>query len=103
MGSTKPVRLGIIGAGRILERFLPGAERSQAIDLAAIASRDVGRGRTVAAAHGIPTTYGSYDELLADLPAARDHDPLPKLKRNRRHMAADRGRAGGRVPLRLTL
>jgi D-xylose 1-dehydrogenase (NADP+, D-xylono-1,5-lactone-forming) len=66
MGSTKPVRLGIMGAGRILERFLPGAERSQAIELAAIASRDVERGRTVGAAHGIPTTYGSYDELLAD-------------------------------------
>jgi D-xylose 1-dehydrogenase (NADP+, D-xylono-1,5-lactone-forming) len=63
---TGPVRLGILGAGRILRRFLPGAERSAAIDVVAIASRDAERASAVAATHGIPTTHASYDALLAD-------------------------------------
>jgi D-xylose 1-dehydrogenase (NADP+, D-xylono-1,5-lactone-forming) len=62
----RPIRLGILGAGRILDRFLPGAERSPAIELAAIASRDVERARRFAAERGIARSFGSYDELLAD-------------------------------------
>ena len=63
---TGPVRLGIIGAGRILKRFLPGAERSSAIDVVAIASRDAERASAIAGTYGIPKTHLSYDELLAD-------------------------------------
>jgi predicted dehydrogenase len=58
--------LGILGAGRILNRFLPGAERSSAIKLAAIASRDAERARSLAADRGIGRSYDSYDDLLAD-------------------------------------
>lgn len=61
-----PVRLGIIGAGAILKRFLPGAARSEAVDVTTIASRDPQRGSAVAATYGIPTTHVSYDALLAD-------------------------------------
>jgi xylose dehydrogenase (NAD/NADP) len=60
------VRLGIIGTGRILDRFLPGARRSQAIDVAAIASRTDDRARAAAAEREIPRAFGSYDALLAD-------------------------------------
>jgi predicted dehydrogenase len=60
------VRLGIIGTGGILNRFLPGAERSAAIEVAAIASRDAERARAFAADRGIAQAAGSYDELLAD-------------------------------------
>lgn len=66
VATKRPIRLGILGAGRILERFLPGAERSSAITLAAIASRDTERGRRVAADWGIARSFDSYDALLAD-------------------------------------
>ena len=66
MSSTDCVRLGIIGTGGILDRFLPGAERSAAIDVVAIASRDPGRASSAAASRGIATSHGSYETLLAD-------------------------------------
>jgi len=80
---TATVRLGIIGTGGILDRFLPGARRSPAIDVVAIASRDGERARAVATASGIPSAFGSYDALLADsgvdavyicLPNSMHHD-----------------------------
>lgn len=63
---TGAVRLGIIGTGGILDRFLPGAERSRGVDLVAIASRDADRARRFAAERGIGRAHGSYDEILAD-------------------------------------
>lgn len=66
MGSTRPVRLGIIGTGLILDRFLPGAARSAAIEVVAIASRDAERARQAAADRGIGRAHGSYEALLAD-------------------------------------
>jgi xylose dehydrogenase (NAD/NADP) len=77
MGSNRPVRLGIIGIGAILARFLPGAERSAAIDLVAVASRDAERARAYAADHGIPKAYDSYDALLADPDVDAVYIPLP--------------------------
>jgi D-xylose 1-dehydrogenase (NADP+, D-xylono-1,5-lactone-forming) len=80
---TGPVRLGIIGTGGILDRFLPGARRSAAIDVVAIASRDADRARAVAVATDIPSAFGSYDALLAEsgvdavyicLPNSMHHD-----------------------------
>jgi len=61
-----PVRLGIIGTGGILDRFLPGARRSASIDVVAIASREPDRARAAADSRGIPRAHGSYDSLLAD-------------------------------------
>jgi predicted dehydrogenase len=65
MASTG-VRLGIIGTGRILDRFLPGARRTRAIEVVAIAGRDGERARAAASDRGIGRGYGSYDGLLAD-------------------------------------
>jgi xylose dehydrogenase (NAD/NADP) len=64
--SAVPVRLGIIGTGGILDRFLPGARQSASIDVVAIASREEDRARAAAAARRIPKAHGSYDALLAD-------------------------------------
>jgi D-xylose 1-dehydrogenase (NADP+, D-xylono-1,5-lactone-forming) len=75
--SADPVRLGIIGPGGILARFLPGAERSAAIDVVGVASRDTERARAFAADHGIPKSYGSYDALLADSDIDAVYIPLP--------------------------
>jgi xylose dehydrogenase (NAD/NADP) len=77
MGADRPIRLGIIGTGLILDRFLPGAERSPAIDVVAVASRDGDRARSFAADRGIPTGYGSYDALLADSDVDAVYIPLP--------------------------
>ena len=51
--ATGHVRLGIIGTGAILARFLPGAERSRSVEVVAIASRDGERARQFAADRGI--------------------------------------------------
>jgi predicted dehydrogenase len=77
METHRPVRLGIMGTGLILERFLPGADRSRAIDVVAVASRDAERARSFAAAHGISRSFGSYDALLADPDVDAVYIPLP--------------------------
>jgi D-xylose 1-dehydrogenase (NADP+, D-xylono-1,5-lactone-forming) len=77
MGSDRPIRLGILGTGLILNRFLPGAERSRAIDVVAVASRDGDRARSFAAERGIPKGHGSYDALLADSDIDAVYIPLP--------------------------
>ena len=77
MGSSGPVRLGILGTGGILARFLPGARRSVAIEVAAVSSRDGDRARAFAADEGIPRSFGSYDELLADPDVDAVYIPLP--------------------------
>ncbi len=66
MATTKPIRLGIIGTGRILDRVLPGADRSHNVAVVAVASRDDERARLFAADRGIARSFGSYDALLAD-------------------------------------
>ena len=63
---TSSIRLGIIGTGHILDRFLPGAARSAAVEVVAIASRDEERARRTAADRGIGRAHGSYEALLAD-------------------------------------
>jgi predicted dehydrogenase len=77
MESRRPIRLGIIGTGLILDRFLPGAERSRAIDVVAVASRDAERARSFAADRGIGRSFGSYDALLADPDVDAVYIPLP--------------------------
>ncbi|TRY17834.1 Gfo/Idh/MocA family oxidoreductase [Tessaracoccus rhinocerotis] len=60
------IRWGFVGAGGIADvmasdfGFVPNAE------LAAIASRDLGRAEEFAAKHGIERAYGSYADLLDD-------------------------------------
>jgi predicted dehydrogenase len=66
MSANGEVRLGIIGTGGILDRFLPGAERSSAVEVVAVASRDGDRARAFADQRGIGRAFGSYDDLLAD-------------------------------------
>jgi predicted dehydrogenase len=77
MPSTGPIRLGIIGTGGILDRFLPGAERSRAIEVVAVASRDGERAHRFAAERGIGRAHGSYDALLADPEVDAVYLPLP--------------------------
>jgi predicted dehydrogenase len=47
------------------------------VEVAAIASRDLSKAQTAAAQLGIPTAYGSYEELLADPSIDAIYNPLP--------------------------
>lgn len=60
------LRWGIIGPGQIASVFVATVQQHTAQRFGAVASRDIDRARRFAADHGIPTAYGSYDELLAD-------------------------------------
>lgn len=73
-----PVRWGVLGASRFaLNVSLPAMRRGPLTQLAAIASRDLGKAKEAAATLGIPTAYGSYEELLADPNLEAIYNPLP--------------------------
>lgn len=59
------LRWGILGPGRIAPRLVRAVAASTRGELVAVASRDVGRAAAFATEHGIPRSFGSYDDLLA--------------------------------------
>lgn len=61
---SAPVRVGIVGAGVISDRYLTNALRFPAIEMVAIADLDPARSRARAEQHGI--TAMSVSELLAE-------------------------------------
>src|SRR6185436_13565275 len=64
---TRKLRWGILGTAKIARlKVIPALQRSARCEVVAIASRSLERARTVAASLGIPRSYGSYAELLAD-------------------------------------
>jgi predicted dehydrogenase len=71
------LRWGVLSTARILDELRPGFEASASAELAALASRDEERAAAYAAEHGIPTAYGSYEELLADDSLDCVYVPLP--------------------------
>src|SRR5687767_7130787 len=73
-----PVRWGILSTALIgTQRVIPGMKKSPLLEVAAMASRDLARAREAAAPLGIPTAYGSYEELLADPAIEVVYNPLP--------------------------
>ena len=74
----KKIRWGVLGAARIARtKVIPAMQRSRECEVVALASRSVETARTAAAALGIPTAYGSYEELLADPGVDAVYIPLP--------------------------
>ncbi len=59
------VRFGILGAGRIAHKFAEALRGIGGVPVA-VASRDKDRAEAFGERHGIPVSYGSYAELLAD-------------------------------------
>lgn len=69
---------GVLSTAAIgVKKVLPGMQKSEYVTLAAIASRDLSRAQATAASLGIPKSYGSYDELLADPDIDAIYNPLP--------------------------
>ena len=75
---TDRVRWGVISTAKIgREKVLPAMQGSERCAIAAIASRDLAAAQKVAGQLGIPTAYGSYEELLADPSIEAIYNPLP--------------------------
>ncbi|MFO7192025.1 MULTISPECIES: Gfo/Idh/MocA family oxidoreductase [Thermocrispum] len=62
----RPVRWGILGAGRMAGKFATDLRVTKGNELVAVAARDADRARDFAAAYGASRSYGSYADLLAD-------------------------------------
>jgi predicted dehydrogenase len=74
----KKVIWGVISTAKIgLKKVLPGMQKSERLEIRAIASRSASAAREAARDLGIPTAYGSYEELLADPQIEAIYNPLP--------------------------
>ena len=74
----KKVSWGVLSTANIgMKKVTPALMRSQWCDVQAIASRSLPSARAAADTLGIPTAYGSYEELLADPEIEVIYNPLP--------------------------
>jgi len=72
------LRWGILGAAAIGDRaVIPALLASETAELIGIASRDAEKSRQKAEQYGLPKSYGSYEELLADPQIEAVYIPLP--------------------------
>ena len=63
--ANEEIRVGLIGAGRnTRERHIPGFQKIQGLEIAAVANRSQISGRAVADQFNIPTVYDNWQELL---------------------------------------
>ena len=60
------LRLGLVSTANINRAVIGGAAATDAVEIAAVASRDGARAEAYAAEHGIPRAHGSYEALFAD-------------------------------------
>lgn len=73
-----PLRWGILSTAKIAEQHVvPALHESPEHEVVAVGSRDAGRAAAWAEANGIPTSYGTYEELLADPAVEAIYNPLP--------------------------
>ena len=74
----KKLRWGVLSTAAIgLKKVIPAMQHGEYSTIAAIASRIGAKAREAAMALGIPTAYGSYEELLADPNIDAIYNPLP--------------------------
>jgi len=76
--SDRPLRIGILGAARIVPMALirPAREVKE-VEISAIAARDHARAQKFAARHGIARVHKDYNALLADDAVDAIYNPLP--------------------------
>lgn len=63
------IKIGIIGAGRIAERFVPESSLVNYVRVAGVYDIDATKAQFFAERHTIPTVYGSIDELIDNVDA----------------------------------
>ena len=72
------LRFGVLSTANIgLKKVIPAMQQGKLTTVSAIASRDIAKAREAASQLGIPTAYGSYEELLADPNIDAIYNPLP--------------------------
>jgi predicted dehydrogenase len=75
---SNKIRWGVLSTANIgIKKVLPGMQQGKYTSVVAIASRNLAKSREAAATLGIPTAYGSYEELLADPNIDAIYNPLP--------------------------
>ena len=76
--ANNKVRWGILSTAAIgVKKVLPGMQKGEWSEIAAISSRDHAKAVEAAKALGIAKAYGSYEELLADPSIEAIYNPLP--------------------------
>src|SRR5207237_875960 len=76
--ATAPVRWGILGAANIaIHKVIPAMQLGSHTPVVAIASRNWDKAHAAAVSLGIPSAYGSYEELIADPDVDAIYNPLP--------------------------
>lgn len=74
----KSIRWGILSTAKIgRNHVIPAIQQSRNGSVEAIASRSIDRANSVADDLGIPTAFGSYEELLEDDSIDAIYNPLP--------------------------
>ncbi len=75
---SKKLRFGVLSTAKIgLRNVIPAMQNGELTSVTAIASRDLAKAREAADQLGIPTVYGSYEELVADPNVDAIYNPLP--------------------------
>ena len=63
MENCRKIRWGLLGAGRILDRWMNGARQAEDMEIAAVASRTKERAQQMAERYDIPEAL-TYDEMI---------------------------------------
>src|SRR5258708_20323236 len=75
---ARKIRWGVLGVANIaVQKVIPAMQRGDLTEVAAIASRDLGKAQQAAAKLDIPRAFGSYEDLLADPAIEAIYIPLP--------------------------
>lgn len=75
---SNKIRWGVLSTANIgTGQVIPAMQKGTYCEIAAIASRNISRAEEVAKELGIPTAYGSYEELLQDKTIDAIYIPLP--------------------------
>ncbi|MGY1783573.1 Gfo/Idh/MocA family protein [Geodermatophilus sp. SYSU D00698] len=83
------VRIGVLGAARIVRMALLGPSRRVAgVEVVALAARDPARAAAYAERNGIPRVHPTYDDVLADPAVDAVYVPLPAALHGRWTLAA---------------
>lgn len=78
MYQAEKVRWGILSTAKIgTEKVIPAMQQGAFCEVSAIASRSLDNARQSAARMGIPSAYGSYEELLGEDEIDAVYIPLP--------------------------
>jgi predicted dehydrogenase len=75
---SRRIRWGILSTAKIAEgHVVPAIQASRNGEVTAVASRSLDSAQAFASRTGIPTAYGSYEELIADPGIDAIYNPLP--------------------------